>query len=193
MGQKNIPTQDEINRFVGVAHGDFDTVKRMLEANPALLNGNALWQETAIQAAAQTGQVSIAEYLLAAGAPLDICTAAMLGLQDRLAKFLEEEPASASARGAHDIPVLYFAVIRGHRQVAEILLAAGADPNAGDGGTTPLHGAILFAQEGMVDWLLKHGAKPDLKNYEGKTPLELAMAGGNEAIINRLKAALNLG
>jgi len=41
MGQKNLPTQDEINSFVGVAHGDFDTVKRMLEANPALLSCNA--------------------------------------------------------------------------------------------------------------------------------------------------------
>ena len=66
----------------------------------------------------------------------------------------------------------------GQVSIAEYLLAAAADPTAGNGSTTPLHGAILFAQEGMVDWLLKHGAKPDLKNYEGKTPLELAMADG---------------
>ncbi len=34
---------------------------------------------TAIQAAAHTGQRAIAEYLLAKGARLEVCTAAMLG------------------------------------------------------------------------------------------------------------------
>ena len=179
--------QEEINRFVGAAHGDLDTVRTMLKANPTLLNRNTSWQETAIQAAAQTGQVAIAEHLLALGAPLDICTAAMLGLQDKVQKFLENDPGLALACVAHDIPVLYFPIIRGHRGIAELLLSAGADLNGGEGGTTPLHGAVLFSQVEMVDWMLEHGVKLELKNYDGKTALELALASTNHAIVERLE------
>ena len=39
----------------------------------------ARFNETAIQAATQTGQRDIAEYLISQGAPVDICAAAMLG------------------------------------------------------------------------------------------------------------------
>ena len=190
MGQKSTATQDEINSFVGSAHGDFDTFRAMLEANPGLLNCSAAWQETAIQAAAQTGHVLIAEHLLAAGAPLDICTAAMLGLQDQVTAFLKQDPSLAAAVGAHGIPVLYFPIIRGHLKVAELLLSAGADLNAGEGGTTPLHGAVMYSQTAMVRWLLDLGAKPNPKNYEGKTPLELALSNGNETIAKQLRTAL---
>jgi hypothetical protein len=58
------PTQELINDFVGNAHGNFDRVKALLEQYPSLINANASWTETAIQAAAQVGNVEIAEYLL---------------------------------------------------------------------------------------------------------------------------------
>jgi ankyrin repeat protein len=115
----NLPSQDEINSFVIADHGDFDVFKSMLRASPNLLYGDASWRKTAIQVATQAGRVDMANYLLAAGAPLD------------------------------------------------------------------------FAHEGMVEWLLEEGARPDIKNYEGKTPLELAQAGGRDGIIRRLEAALN--
>lgn len=190
MPTKSGPTQEEINNFVGAAHGDFDTVCIMLEANPSLLNCNAAWQETAIQAAAQTGQVKIAEHLLKAGAPLDICTAAMLGMDDQVAAILQLDPSLAGAAAAHGIPVLYFPVIHGHEKIAARLLSAGADINAGEGGTTPLHGAVMFSQIEMVGWLLAHGTRPEPKNYEGKTPLELAQTNETEAIVRQLKRTL---
>jgi len=191
MGSSVSPSQEDINNFVGAAHGDFDTVHSMLSANPDLLNCNATWQETAIQAAAQTGQVIIAEYLLAAGAPLDICTAAMLGLRERVVELLEKDPNLSAARGAHGIPVLYFPIIRGNQEIAEMLLEAGADPDSGEGGTTPLHGAVLFNQASMVTWLLEHGVNPETKNYEGKTPLELARESGNTDLMRSFESAQN--
>ncbi|MGH2522814.1 MAG: ankyrin repeat domain-containing protein, partial [Anaerolineales bacterium] len=186
-GSDQLPPQEIIDDFVGNAHGNFARVEALLEQYPALLNASASWNETAIEAAAQTGQVEIANLLLAAGAPFTICTTAMLGQTDRVAEFLKTDPAQAHAKGAHGISVLYHAVIRGNRDIAEMLLAHGAAVNAGAGGSPALHGAVLFRQPEMVDWLLMRGADPNILNYEKKTPLRVALDGGMDEIAERLR------
>lgn len=171
--------QEMIDEFVGNAHGNFAKVKELLEQYPAIVNANASWNETAIAAAAQTGQVEIANLLLAHGAPLDTCTAAMLGQTERVADFIRRDPAQANATGAHGIPALYHAVIRANREIAELLLAHGADVNADAGGNPAIHGAVLFGQTAMVEWLLAHGADANALNYEQKTPLRVALDKGD--------------
>jgi len=169
------PSQDTIDQFVGNAHGNLAIVKELLGKYPSMINANASWTETAVQAAAQTGQVEIAKYLVDHGADYDICTAAMLGNLDCLDDFLKEDPNLVYARGAHGIPLLYFSVIHAHNDVSEFLLAHGADPNAASpSGITPLHGAIMFNQPKMALWLLDHGADPNQK-YDGKTSLGMAL------------------
>jgi ankyrin repeat protein len=165
-------TQDEIEPFVLAAHGDFDRMRTLLAERPALLN--AVWErtnETAIQAAAHTGQRAIAEYLLAAGAPLDICTAAMLGLTDRVAAYLAEDPALANATGAHGISLLFHASFSGKPEIADLLVANGG----GDGAGPALHAAIASGQIAMVRWLLAHDADVNTPNFAGKTPLQSAL------------------
>ena len=168
------PSQEIIDQFVGNAHGNLAMVKQLLEMYPGMINANASWTETAIQAAAQTGQVEIVNYLLEHGAEYDICSAAMLGSLDCIEDFLKEDPNRVSARGAHGIPLLYFPVIHGHTRVAQYLLEQGADPNAASpDGITPLHGAVMFNQPKMASWLLDHGANPN-PIYDNKTPLAMA-------------------
>src|SRR5690606_10235622 len=101
-------SQETINEFVLAAHHDLPRVQELLAENPAVLNENAEWIETPIQAAAHVGSRAIAEYLLAQGAPLDICTAAMLGRADDVRALLADDPGLYEATGAHNIPVLYF-------------------------------------------------------------------------------------
>ena len=182
------PDQDLVNEFVGAAHGDFARVQELLTAHPGLLHGNAVWTETAIEAAAQMGRRDIAEYLLAAGAPLALCTAAVLGRAGTVAAMLAADPGQAQATGAHGIPALYFPAIAGRPDIAAQLHAAGAAVNAGAGGTTPLHGAALFGQTEMAAWLLDHGAAADAVNYEGQTPREVALAQGHAAVADLLAA-----
>ncbi|MEK7277140.1 MAG: ankyrin repeat domain-containing protein, partial [Chloroflexota bacterium] len=140
-----------------------------------------------IEAASQTGQKEMAEYLLAAGAPTGICTAAMLGLTDRVKEFLKADRALADGRGAHGIPALYHAVIRNHEDIAELLLAHGADVNLDEGKNPAIHGAVLFRQPAMVEWLIAHGAHVNAKNYEGMTPLAVAMKHENTQMADLLK------
>jgi ankyrin repeat protein len=169
------PSQEIIDQFVGNAHGNLAIIKELLEKHPTLVSANASWNETAVQAAAQTGQVEIANYLVEHGAEYDICAAAMLGNLDCLEDFLKEDSNLVSARGAHGIPLMYFPVIHGHTKVAQWLLQHGADPNAASpGGITPLHGAVLFTQPEMAHWLLDHDANPNPR-YDGKTPLAIAL------------------
>jgi len=167
-------SQDTINNFVVAAHHDLPKVKEMLAAHTGLLNESAEWFESGIQAAAHTGQREIAQYLLDQGAPLDICTAAMMGFGDDVDAILKDEPEATQYTGAHDIPTMFFAAIGNNIPIAEKLLNAGANVNAGEGGNTALHGAAGSGHLEMVRWLLAHDANPYALDYNGKMPIDLA-------------------
>lgn len=184
--------QNQIDQLVIAAHQDFARVQEILGENPGLLNENASWVETPIQAAAHVGSREIAEYLLEKGAPLDICTAAMLGYEDEVSTFLNDNPLLAGASGAHDIPVMFYPAISGNIAIAERLLAAGADVNAGAGGNTALHGAAGFGQAEMARWLLEHDANPYATDHNGKLPVEVAQTNGHTLITEMLRPYTDL-
>ena len=65
--------------------------------------------------------------------------------------------------------------VSGSSRAAAVLLRAGADPNAlSIFGDTPLHLAITGEKAEIVEALLAAGAKTDLRNGKGKTPLDKA-------------------
>ncbi len=188
MPNQTNPSQETIDQFVGNAHGNLAVVKELLAKYPTLISANASWTETAVQAAAQTGQVEIVNFLIDYGADYDICTAAMLGNLDCMDDFLVEDADLVHARGAHGIPLLYFPVIRARAAVADYLLQHGADPNAASpDGITPLYGAVMFNQPQMALWLLEHGAEPN-PLYEGKTPLAMALDKKQDLLVEILRA-----
>ncbi len=182
------PSQEMIDQFVGNAHGNLAVVKELLEQYPSMISDSASWTETAVQAAAQTGQVDIVNYLIDHGAEYDICTAAMLGNLGCMDDFLKEDPNLINARGAHGIPLLYYPVLHARMKVADYLLLHGADPNAASpAGITPLHGTVMFNQPAMAEWLLEHGADPN-PIYEGKTPLAMAVDKNRAELIEILRS-----
>jgi hypothetical protein len=118
---------EDVMAFVGNAHGDFGKVKALLEKEPALINaawdwGGGDW-ETALGAAAHTGQREIAEYLLARGARIDVFAAAMLGKLSLVQAILTEFPEMKHAPGPHGIPLLVHAKMGGEaaKEVQEFL------------------------------------------------------------------------
>jgi ankyrin repeat protein len=175
-------TQNTIDAFVMAAHHDLAAVQQMLAQQPALLNENAEWLETAIQAAAHVNQPDIMAYLLERGAPLDICTAAVLGQYDTVESMLAEYPDLAGATGPHNLPVTYYPAIAGRADILELLISAGADVSAGDEANTALHGAVAFNQIEVVRWLLGHDANPYAVDFDGRLPIELASELGHTEI-----------
>ena len=121
-----------VNEFVLKAHGDLDTVRNLLEQEPALLNaawdwGGGDW-ETALGAASHMGRRDIALFLLENGAPLDVFAAAMLGETEIVRAMLAAYPALVEARGPHGIPLRVHAEQGGEQAqgVLELLESAEA-------------------------------------------------------------------
>ena len=177
MEHENPSSEPLVREFVIAGHGNLPKVVELLEKDPGLLNVAYSWsetdKETAIQGAAQVGSVKVAEFLLEKGAPLSICTAAMLGRTNAVEKILEEDPEMASAVGAHGIPLLTHAALSGDAGLVELVWSRGAKTGA----TGALHNSVARRKTAVSKWLLEN-ASPDLtaKNYEGKTALALAIS-----------------
>jgi len=173
-----------VEELVGNAHGNLARVRELLDAHPAALNLRAPWNETAVEAATQMGNVPILELLIARGAPVDFFTACVLGREQQVDDELAADPGLAAARGVHELPTLYFAAIGGHLPIAERLLAAGADINARCESAAPIHGAVMGGSADMVSLLLKSGADASLPDYQGRGARKLAEDMGRADLAN---------
>ena len=113
-----------VHRFVYDAHGDFDSVKALLDKEPALVNASWDWGggdwETGLGAAAHTGSKEIAEYLLQHGARIDIYAAAMLGKLSVVQAILDDNPSERDKPGPHGISLMAHAR-KGGKEAAEVV------------------------------------------------------------------------
>jgi hypothetical protein len=122
--------KDMVKEFVSVAHGDMEKTKKMLEAQPALVNATWDWGggdwETGLGGASHVGSAAVAEYLLSQGARMDVFCAAMLGRIDIVKAFLAADPKIVDLPGPHRIPLIRHAIAGKQDAVVELLKAHGA-------------------------------------------------------------------
>jgi ankyrin repeat protein len=78
----------------------------------------------------------------------------------------------------------------GYTAVVELLLKAGAEPNASNRGETPLTLAIMQGQESVVLTLLHHGANPDTMGSDSKSVL---MQSAERGDVKMLRALIEAG
>lgn len=186
--EKIPPTNEQIRDFVIAGHGNLPRIREMLAENPELLNASYQWSdgdhETAIQAAAQAGSSQVAEYLLSHGAPLDICTAAMLGRKAVVEQMLAKDPSLIQARGAHGISLMAHAAWGNNVELARMLFERGAT----QGMSHALGNAVMKGDVRMARWIIENG-HPDFNwhNYEGKSLLDIARETPNQDMINLLR------
>jgi uncharacterized protein len=96
------------------------------------------------------------------------------------------DPNRASGPDAGDLP-LCGAACGGHAEVAEALLATGAEPDLSEEfGFTALHWAVGLGHARVVEILLAHGADPDLPGPRGEAQLVVAARRGSVRTVRAL-------
>lgn len=183
--------QEWINRFVSVAHFDFEQVKKLQKMCPTLAMTRATWDELAIEAAAHMGLTPMAQFLAELGAPVSACTATMLGERGLVKRLVAEDPACVRERGAHDIALLAYTGLGDQRaEIAELLMGAGADVHARSLGQTTLHIAAGKGYVELARLLLDRGADVNaLAKVRGAsvTPLAAAVQAKHEKMAELLR------
>ncbi len=182
---------------------------RLLVRHGADLEARTEEGRTALHDAIEHAQPGAQKALLDAGAELDICAAAILGRLEDLRAMLDRDPEQVNDRSTSLSPLgwaafgnqvevakellergarmddgeLSCAALVGHAEVAEVLLAHGADPNAIEPrpGTNALHAAaeLRYTDDAtrFVQLMLQAGADPAIRSRDGRTALDIAEAG----------------
>ncbi|KAF3825121.1 hypothetical protein GH733_005755, partial [Mirounga leonina] len=159
-------------------------------------------QETALTLACCGGFLEVADFLIKAGADIELgcSTPLMEAAQEghlELVKYLLAAGANVHATTATGDTALTYACENGHTDVADVLLQAGADlEHESEGGRTPLMKAaraghvctvqFLISKGGhlaVVELLLAHGADPTHRLKDGSTMLIEAAKGGHTSVV----------
>jgi ankyrin repeat protein len=132
------------------------------------VNASLTIGSTPLMKAATTSDIALAKILLAAGADPNMTT------EDRTTAFM-----MAAGLNWHDISSL--GAEKDSLAMLRLLMDLGADVNAfNDEGMTPVHGAAQRGSVPIVEFLLANGAKLEVKNKRGRTPLDEAI--GDEGL-----------
>jgi len=182
--------------FLRAIHaGDLERVRRLLAADASVARRRDPSGASAVQLAAYHGQQEILQAILATGLELDLFEAAVAGDRQRLAELLAARPAAVNEISPDGFPLLGLAAFFGHLELIELLLAAGADPDARATNAmrvAPLNSAAAHRDAGralaMARLLLDAGADPGAAQAGGWTPLHQAAAAGNRELVELLLA-----
>jgi uncharacterized protein len=146
--------------FEAATVGALATLRALLDENADLVKARSVDDGTALHFAAFFSQPEAAQLLIDRGAPID---------------------AVASTFG--DVQPLHSAVAADNTETARALVAAGADPNARQGGGfTPLHGAAQNGNRELVEALLESGADPAATSDAGKSAHDFAAEQGHHEV-----------
>jgi uncharacterized protein len=159
-----LDTHPELDVFDAATVGDVDRLRALLEADSTLATARSNDDATALHFAAFFDQPPAARLLIEHGADV-----------------------AARAEPFGDVTPLHSAAAGNAIEVVEMLLAAGADPNAAQrGGWRSLHSAAQNGNAAMVRLLRAHGADPTLPNDEGRYATDLVRGSDADEVLAAL-------
>jgi uncharacterized protein len=170
--------------------GEFDRVKAMVSAEPALIDARGRTGESAILTAVYHRQKEIVNLLVARGATLTLFEACAAGELEHAERALASGLA-VNAFSSDGWTPLHLASFFGHLKIAELLLAHDADVTARSRnatGNTPLHAALAGNHKLVAGLLIGRGADVNATDTAGWRPLHLAAANNNLEAMKQLIA-----
>lgn len=181
------------NQITGASHFKLEKLRELVGTDARLIFSISTDAELAIEACAHVQHPEIMRYHLDRGAPLSLPTAVALRDLASVRAWLEQDPTLVHERGAHDFPVLWFAVGGGALEIAELLAKHGIAVDQESRGTTALHRCASYDDVELAHWLLEHGADKEAVGYfadaRGQSPLEVALASDSKRVVTLLKDA----
>ena len=113
----------------------------------------------------------------------EIHDAAKDGNLEKIKVLLKDKPDLVSSKDDKGATPLHLAALNGRAEAAALLLAGGADVNAGDKeGTTPLHFAAGNGHKDVVELLLANKADVGARGKNGLMPLHVAAIGDHAEV-----------
>ena len=172
-----------------IMKGDDGAVRQLLDSDRRIADERDDTGVSALMQALYRGQERNVAAIAEAKGWLDVFEAAAIGDAGRLELALKEEPSAIGAFSADGFTALHFAAFFGRRLAANILLLAGADPNAvaqNPMRVRPLHSAVAGPDPMLAETLLAIGADPNAQQEGGFTALHAAAMHGNAELTELL-------
>lgn len=142
------------------SHFNMPRLRELVATDERLIFSVSGDDELAIEACGHIGNRDIIRFHLDHGAPLSLPTAISLGDFEAVEYWLERAPTLIHERGAHDFPVMWYAVVGGASiEMAELLVHHGADVDQESMGSTALH-LCAAGQDGPRDVAGRAGRQP---------------------------------
>ena len=184
---------ERVKEFVGAGHGNLPRVRQLLTEEPHLINATWDWGagdwETGLGGAAHVGNRDMVLHLVEAGARIDAFSLATLGEAESVKALVRSHPATARNRGPHGFTLLYHVGYTGSVDLAEAVGGQLAGPDRARHFNQALQTAVARGHSDLVAYLLEAGVDdPNLRNFQGKTPLDIATARKETRIIQLLRA-----
>ena len=201
-----MPTHAEL--IAAVQSGDAAKVRSLLHDDPSLAATKDANGVSAVMHAFYCRRLEIADLLIAAKPELDIFEATAAGNAARMpcqscsrrgsSRRDSFAAAAVASSAAHAMPTIAATFsVPGRRspfraaahgtEIVRLLLENDAPADARQhGGWTALHEAAQIGDTHMVRDLLQHGADPQARSDDGKTPADMATAKGHEEILKLL-------
>jgi ankyrin repeat protein len=155
-----------IDFFESSSIGELDGVRGALKARPELLNAFSPDGFTALGLACFFGHFETAQYLVSAGADVNI-----------------------ASNNSFKVAPIHSSCAISNLGITELLLKSGAKVNARQqGGVTPLHETAHNGQHELSILLIKYGADLLAKTETGKTPYDMALEKGDSKLAELLRS-----